>query len=224
MNKTMLALVGVAGWVLWASTAGAATVVDISVTVDGNPTQTFNGISGQANQVTVSQDNFSSISVTGTGNPPLGLSDLLLSQTLDAVAIGGGTATIAITETGLSAPLSTLLGFQSSFTSNLQPGIPSVTETTYFNANNTAFGTGTLLSLKAFSGIGGTDVQNGSGTSNNTDGLYSLTEVYTITATGAGNANATIDISALPLPAALPLFASAFFGFGAWRMKARKSA
>jgi hypothetical protein len=52
--------------------------------------------------------------------------------------------------------------------------------------------------------------------------LYSVTEVYTIVATGTGSALSTITLST-PIPGALPLFATGLLGLWALRRK-RKAA
>jgi hypothetical protein len=68
------------------------------------------------------------------------------------------------------------------------------------------------LSQATFSSIG---TASPAGAPETLAGPFSVTEEYTITADGTGNANLTIDLSAaVPEPATLTLFASGLLGFG----------
>lgn len=137
-----------------------------------------------------------------------GFPDLLGSTSSDQVTTGGpGTLNIFVTETGLTQPLGTP-DFLSSFTSNTLPSGWSVTEATFLDPANGTF-TGSPLSSFTFNNIG---VQETGSTLSTGAGPYSLTEEYTVNATGAGTALSTIDISAVPEPATWTLM---LIGIGA---------
>jgi hypothetical protein len=198
--------------------ANAATI-DIGVSLtDGGFTTVATG-SGSAVLSGGSLGSFSTIDVSALGNPVLSLPTLLDSDTLN-VAGSSGTLWIAVTSLGLTSPLSI---FNSSFTSNLiSPGW-TVTESTYVNPNDAMYGQVTPLGSTSFNSIG-TSSKNTTASSG-TD--FSVTELYEISAIGAGASNDTMDLSGTqtPIPPALPLFISGLglLGFMGW-VKRRKEA
>src|SRR5262249_44711443 len=101
------------------------------------------------------------------------------------------------------------LTFISSFTSNLLPPGWTVTETTRLDINNNLW-IGNLLSTTTFNAIG-TNVQAAAGFTG--PGPYSVTQEYTITASGAGSANSTIDLST-PESSAILLLGAGLVGLG----------
>lgn len=130
---------------------------------------------------------------------------------------GAGTLTISLTDTGFTGA-GGLLSFMNSIGGTL-PTAASLTVKTYFDATNTAFGTGTLLTTQSFGPIAFSgDLSAAVGPF---AGLYSLTEIVTITFARAGNASFDSQLQATPIPAALPLFASGLgaLGFAAYRRK-----
>jgi hypothetical protein len=153
----------------------------------------------------------------GTPNLALGSLD---SNTIDVSSTGPSTLTLWITETGITAPIGSV-SFSSSLTANsLNGGITSAVLSTFFDpADSIAPPNATLLDTFDFTSIG-TEVLN---TPETTTGPYSLQEVFTITTTGAGNANLTIDLatSAVPTPepATLALIGTALVGFGVLRRR-----
>jgi hypothetical protein len=169
------------------------------------------------------------VNVTAVGTPP-GPEPSLLSNTISTSSTGAGTLTILVTGTN-EFPL--VPGFLSSFTSNLLPAGWTVTESTYVNncavpasacgifPSGDVFNTTNLLSKTAFTSAGA--VTTGAADPIVLTSDYAITEEFTITATGAGSTNDTIDLTATPLPGALSLFAGGlgFMGFFAQRRKRR---
>ncbi|MCE3257959.1 MAG: hypothetical protein K0Q64_2042 [Nitrobacter vulgaris] len=136
---------------------------------------------------------FNSVSASGSGPNPFG--DLLSSTAQNISSTTAGTFTVYITSQGNSAPSGNLT-FTSSLTSNVLPAGWTVTQSTLLDTGNGLF-TGTTLASNAFN-TAGTFVSNNA--ANTGGGLYSVTQIYTIIATGAGNALSTISISAVPGP------------------------
>jgi hypothetical protein len=127
------------------------------------------------------------------GVPP----DLLGSTTSDQVSSGvGGVLNIWVTATGLTSPIGTP-SLLSSFTSNTLPAGWTVTETSYLDPANGLFG-GNQLATFNFTSIGTDLFTNAAATG---AGPYSVTERFTVNATGNGTALSTINLSAVPEPA-----------------------
>lgn len=140
---------------------------------------------------------------TGTASPPLTPPDLLYGTSTDAATgAAGGHVFVFITVSDLSAPFGNL-SFISSFTSQPMPVGFTAIESTYYNADNSVFGTSTLLSSATFLGLGTGVVlanQVGSALVGGVSPLYSITQVYEIIANGIGSANLTINVAAVPGP------------------------
>jgi PEP-CTERM motif len=159
--------------------------------------------------------NFTITTVSGTATSP---SDYLLSNALAVTNSGGGTLTLYVTATGLTQNAEQM--FLSSFTSNALASGLSVTEQTFLDTGDGVFTTVTPLASEAFTAAGvGSQIANlGSITD-----PFSITEVYTLTSTGAGgNFQANIDVSAVPEPATWAMLILGFLGVGftAYRRKA----
>ena len=145
------------------------------------------------------------------------------SNTIDGTSTGAGTIKIYVTAENENFGTG-VFDIQSSFTSNVLPTGWTVMEQTYVdpgpggypNCPPTAFPcpvpflTTDLLSQYTFTSIG-TQVLD-----HNTPNLPTIawteTEVYTITATGAGSTNDTIDTAMVPEPASIALFGSGLLG------------
>lgn len=149
------------------------------------------------------------------------------TNTLTVASTGGGTLSIYVTASGVIEPTG-LTSFTSSFANNSMPAGWTLQTQTFLNTNNQVFGTNTELGSASFSAIG-----------TNVDpnvvldvgaGPYSLTTLYIITATGAGQLTANIQIDRVaanapgdvPLPAALPLFAAGLGGLGLLQLRRRR--
>ena len=75
--------------------------------------------------------------------------------TFSVLGTPGSTVTIWVTETGINlGPPPQKLQFVSGFTENQLPAGASVTETTWFDANDVAYGMGTQLGTATFTSIG----------------------------------------------------------------------
>ena len=179
--------------------------------------------SGSAMISNIAYGTFSSVSVDGTGNPPLVGNAVLLSNTINTSTTGTGTLNIFVTTQGNTSPTGAI-NFLSSFTENLITSGWTLTEKTFVDAGNGLFALTTPLSSNTFT-AGGFVLANF--LANVGAGPWSLTEEYIVTAVGAGNSNSTINasISPVPIPGALPLFASGLLGlhFLARRRKRKHS-
>jgi hypothetical protein len=144
--------------------------------------------------------------VTAEGSPAIPEPNFQ-SSAIDTASTSGGTITVWVTQQGLTTPAPSLL---SGLTANVfQGGVDSVVLSTFVDSANTLFGTGTPLDSHTFTSIGSTDSINSTGSLGSP---YSETEKYVITITGAGTANNTINLEAVPEPGTMALFGSGLFG------------
>lgn len=134
--------------------------------------------------------------VTASGSPPNSFGDLLNSTAQNISSVQGGTLNVWVTAQDNLSPSGNLT-FISSLTSNGLPEGWTVTMTTYLDPGNSLWGNTTLLSSNVFTGVG-TFIDSAS--ANAGAGPYSITQLYTIVATGAGTALSTMNVSAVPGP------------------------
>jgi hypothetical protein len=174
--------------------------------VNGGAITTEASGNGSVSLVGIAYGVFTFNNLSGIGSPILAPPTLSTSS-LNVASGGAAVLNVFITEMGLTFP-SGVNSFISAFTSNLlSGGVTSVVEQTFIDTSNGLFG-GTLLASSTFTGIGSNS------SSNNTPslGTYSETVEYTITTTGAGSVNDTINLglgtggsSTVPEPSALLL-------------------
>ncbi len=153
---------------------------------------------------------FNAITVNGFGLSAVTAPQILDSNNYTLSAASSGSLTIFVTETNITSPLKTTL--LSTLTTNTLPLGWSVTEATYADGSNTAFGTGTPLWSNTFTGPVSYGATSGGTAPINFMGAYSLTEEYTVNASGKGSANNTIDIAEAPEPGTLALFGAGLLG------------
>ena len=209
LKKSLAAAAVLLGGLTFAAHARADT---ISIGIDsGSGITTVASGNGTANVANNSSGNFT-VSANAVGTPPLP-EPQLTSSTLDVSTNTGGTLTIYVQEVGLSGPLGSYnmeSGF--SLTSITAGAISSVTEATYIDTTNAGgFALGTLLSTKDFTGTGGVDQITATPV---ITGAYSLTEVYTVVATGPGSTAGGISTSDVPEPGSLLLLGTGLLGAG----------
>ncbi len=213
MNKKLLAamVVGAAG-LAWAAPQARADTVSIGLQesgVDGGVITTVATGSGTASY-SGSYGTFTLNNVTGTGTPYVPEPDVSSSSD-NTSSSSAGTLTVYVTETGVTSALGTYNMLSGLALTLLEGDITSVTESTYVDTSDTAYGLGTLLSTDTFTSPN--SVQDIAGTPDFTS-PYSITEVYTITATGAGNADSVISVENVPEPGSLALLGTGLFALG----------
>jgi hypothetical protein len=199
----------------YAGTAGAGT---ISIGLQeagyfGGATTTVNTGSSSAGVVGYNYGTFSLNNVSALGSTAPGS---LFSNAINATTSSAGALTIYLTQQGVTAPIKES-NFLSSFTANLIPTGWTVKESTYFSSTNALY-SGTLLATTLFTHAS---------TSVNFitpalvgNGPYSLTEIYTISATaGGGTTNNTIDLTPVPEPSTLGLLGMGLLGIGLVRRR-----
>jgi hypothetical protein len=205
--------------VLWVASANA-TLISIGLQEDGGAISTVATDAGTPGDAAFagSFGTFLVNNVSGIGSPLLPQPQLLTNAINVTTGSGSHVLNVFITEQGLSLPVGSAQ-LLSSFTSNLINGaVTSVVEKTLISTGNALYA-GTPLATATFTTIGT------SSSVNSTPPLaspYSETAMYTITTTGAGNVNDTINISdPVPEPATLALFGTGLLGLSLIKRRRR---
>src|SRR5215213_4224934 len=153
MRKTLVALVGLAGALMLASGANAATItigLQEAGVNGGAITPVAVGIGSAAIQ-TLPYGTFSANTVDGTGRPILPLPDVLDSSSLNVSSTAAGTLRVYVTSQNNNDVSNVWL---SAFTSNRLPTGWSVTEQTFLDPANGLFSTAIALGTAVFNAIG----------------------------------------------------------------------
>ncbi len=164
---------------------------------------------------------FKNISISAQDETDLGLPSILNSQTLDISTSKVGTLTVYVTTQGLTDPtgkveFDTLLSDNS-----LNGAIKSITQSAYLDTGNGQFAETTLLWTDTITKAGTYGPHPSFET---VTGPFSVTEVYTIVAKGSGNVNLTTDVSVVPEPESVGMFALALLSLGGiWFAGGRRS-
>jgi PEP-CTERM motif len=143
--------------------------------------------------------------VAGPGPDFIAVGADILGLKFDSTALsltffnsGPVTEAIVLSETDLSFGTPEKVQFISNFTENALKAGFSVTESTYFNADNMKYGTENLLATATFTSA----TPSGAGPFTMPEtitALYSLTQVYTIVAPFGDQFQSTIDLTTNPL-------------------------
>lgn len=155
-----------------------------------------------------------SYNLTASGTPA---TDSGFSGTSVQISHSGvsGVFNVFVSETGVTSPLGKI-PMMSGFTENVFNGdVTSLTETTYADSGNTAYGMGTELATTTFNKLGSFSKTV---TTPDLTGPYSLTEVFSMavdgSGTGKGKVNSTITMTAVPEPSSIALLGTSLLGLG----------
>lgn len=158
--------------------------------------------------------------ITGIDTAASGFPTLLNSTTNNVSTSTAGTLYVWVSAIGLISPSSaSTMAIGSSFTSNELPAGWTVSEATYYDPSDSAFGTTDLVGSTTFSSIG---VDTTGYTSVPYSGYFSMTELYTITSTGSGTTLDTIS-AYVPEPGSLGILGLGLSAIGAlgWSRRRR---
>ena len=213
MSKLTLMTMALGAAVLGASVANANPIT-LSYSTDGGTTivpfvggSSTDGTSSISTTITSATSTYS-VNFSGTGTPILTAPDFF-SNTITVDSTGSGTLILYATETGLTTP--SIANFSIGFVNN---GLSNTSVVEAFQVN----GTSILTQTMAPNTTSTTLVPSGMLPSN-----YSITQVYTMTFSGAaGRVNANIsEAGVVPEPMSIALLGSGLVGMGIARRKRR---
>ena len=207
-----LLLLGVAGAALGLASASQAAPLLAYQILDG-ATVIGSGSSATGILPLTGGDSNFSISGSSTASPLLVSPNFSTNNFTTTTTGAAAVITIKITETGLTSYTGNI---QDTFTLNslTSPSFTTGTISTYFDATNTAYGTGTLLGTVTYNGSGAFSSGNAAGAA--MPGLFSETAIYTLTfgPGSAGSLSSSAQLVATPEPASLALLGAGLTAVG----------
>jgi hypothetical protein len=164
--------------------------------------------------VTQAIGNFTSVTEIGTTTPTPSI-DL---ASVDVSGSAGGILVVTFSANGFTTPTGAV-NWLSQFSGNIIFGSATVTQQTYLDTTNTLLGTGTLLGTLTSS----TTPFGLSGVADATiSGPFALTEIFTITTTGAAQVSLDGSIVYAPEPASLAILGAGMLGLAAFSRRKSK--
>jgi len=221
MKKLLMAAAGAAALTFAAAPADALVYIGYSIN-GGSITQVASGAtSASVSQLAIGGANGFTLSAQGDAFLPY--PELLDSTSIDVKrGTGAGTLDVYVTRDNLTTNYSPAT-FLSSFGITRMTTGWNVTLATYVDDNNGKFttsGAGVFnTASNNFTSLGALAVNGYAPVT----GTYSVTERYTIHATGAGQSNSAINMTAVPEPASWAMMITGF-GFMGALMRRRRSA
>jgi len=216
--KLLTAALVLAGAVLLTSVARADTITIGLQEAGFNSGSVFTETSSTSGSVTFSGSygTFSFNAITAVGSPALPQPQLD-STSIDVSSSGTGTITVYVTEQGITSPTG-VLNLLSGFTSNFLTAGWTLTEATYVDVGNGLYAITSPLGSQTFTALGSASSAN---LTPSLSSPFSETEVFTITASGAGRSNGTIATQLVPEPATLSLLGMGLLSLLGLRKKVR---
>jgi len=216
--KLLTAALVLAGAVLLTSVARADTITIGLQEAGFNSGSIFTETSSTSGSVTFSGSygTFSFNAITAVGSPALPQPQLD-STSIDVSSSGSGTITVYVTEQGITSPTG-VLNLLSGFTSNFLTAGWTLTEATYVDVGNGLYAITSPLGSQTFTALGSASSAN---LTPSLSSPFSETEVFTITASGAGRSNGTIATQLVPEPATLSLLGMGLLSLLGLRKKVR---